>query len=146
MNIQLKEPSPDDESDWIILWNEYCNNKINEEITKTTWNKLLNNSSINGLFAVIDNNIIGFIHYVIHDCTWEIKPVCYIEDLFVTKNYRGHDSIVAKTMMNHLIDKLNNHEYSRIYGITQEHNKIAQKLYSHYTIGHPYIRYILKPA
>jgi hypothetical protein len=29
--------------------------------------------------------MVGFATYVVHECTWEVDPVCYVEDAYLSK-------------------------------------------------------------
>jgi len=55
-------------------------------------------SAIGGLIALSGSEVVGFTNYVLHEGTWEVKPICYVEDVFVSKLHRGRGSVVARAM------------------------------------------------
>jgi GNAT superfamily N-acetyltransferase len=133
------------ETEWRNLWVLYCGGKVSESVTASTWDRILDsNSSINGVIATHNSKPIGFITYVIHECTWEIKPVCYVEDLYVNKLYRGRKLNISLRMIKYLVEKLNAGEWSRLYGITQIDNDAARSMYEQFMVGEDYKRYVVK--
>ncbi len=53
------------------------------------------NSGVYGLIAEIDNKPIGFSVYFYNYSTWLAKPGLYLEDLYVSPDYRGQGAGVA---------------------------------------------------
>lgn len=145
MPIIVTSPAQEHESGWRALWDQYCGGAVDASITDATWLRLIDPSSqIGGLVAVLGDELIGFATYVVHECTWEMKPVCYIEDVFVSKKHRGRGSRVARAMAASMVERVHAGEWSRLYGITAADNVVAQRLYSSFSPGHPYVRYVLR--
>lgn len=134
------------EAGWRALWPLYCGHmQPAPEITDVTWRRILDpNSPMGAVMAVADSEVVGFIIFVTHECTWELKPVCYVEDLYVAKRFRGSRLGIAVQMGQRLIERLQAGEWSRLYGITHADNILAQRLYAPFTAGEPYLRYVLK--
>ena len=42
-----------------------------------------------GFIAERDGKALGIVHWVIHHSTWNAKNICYLQDLFTTKEARG---------------------------------------------------------
>lgn len=145
-HLKIQNPQEMHYKQWLELWNLYCgSHNLNIETTTNTWEKLLNpKCSVKGLMALFDNQVVGFIILVEHDCTWEISPVCYIEDLYVSKLFRGKKYDIAKNFLGIIEQSLQEGLWSRVYGITQQDNIIAQSLYKKYAVGIPYFRYVIK--
>ena len=60
------------------------------DVTASTWQRLLDpETPVEGLVAVRDDEVIGFVNYVVHPSTWAIADSCYLEDLFVSPAARG---------------------------------------------------------
>jgi hypothetical protein len=98
------------------------------------------------VISVAGNEVIGFVNYVIHEGTWEVKPICYVEDVFVSKLHRGHGSLVARSMADQLVRRVQDGEWGRLWGITAAGSFVAQRLYSGFASGEPYMRYVMRGA
>ncbi|GAB6849165.1 GNAT family N-acetyltransferase [Paraburkholderia kururiensis] len=145
MSVDVTEPRPEHEAGWRVLWNQYCDGAIEPHVSDATWARLLDPvSAIAGLVAVSAGEVVGFTNYVVHEGTWETKPVCYVEDVFVSKLQRGRGSLVARAMAAQLVQRVYSGEWSRLWGITAANNVVAQRLYSGFAQGQPYIRYVMR--
>lgn len=130
---------------WRALWAAYCGDAVTAEITEATWQRMLDaESRVGGVVATIGTEVVGFITFVEHDCTWEIHPVCYVEDLYVAPLRRGRTLGVGAKMGAHLLERLNMGEWARLYGITKSDNLPAQHLYRAFAQGEPYLRYVVQ--
>ncbi len=145
MGIEVVEPGASHQTGWRGLWDAYCGGAISAEVGDATWRRLLDPaSSIGGLVAVCDADVVAFVTYVEHECTWELKPVCYVEDVFVAPLHRGRDSMVARSMAANLLARLASAEWSRLYGITALDNVLAQRLYSTFSPAQACMRYVIR--
>ena len=145
MSVDVMEPKPEHEAGWRALWEEYCDGAIEPHVSDATWARLLDPaSSIAGLVAVSAGEVIGFANYVVHEGTWVTKPVCYVEDVFVSKLQRGRGSLVARAMADQLVRRVYSGEWSRLWGITAADNFVAQRLYSGFVGGKSYVRYVMR--
>ena len=97
-------------------------------------------SAIFGRLAVVQTAVIGFTLSVIHEGTWTIAPVCYLEDLFVDQNYRGRG--LGRLLVQDLIELAKARDYSRIYWHTQMRNP-ARSLYDEFVKADDFVRYRL---
>lgn len=93
---------------------------------------------------MLDDQVVGLATYVEHECTWESRSICYIEDMIVSKRHRGPRLNVGHAIGEHLIDRLHRGEWARLHCITRTDNILAQKLYEQYAAGEPYMRYVMK--
>jgi hypothetical protein len=70
---------------WRRLWAEYIRfyeADVSDEITDATWRRVLDpGSSLLGRAAECDGKLVGFSISIVHEGTWTIFPVCYLEDL-----------------------------------------------------------------
>ena len=145
MVVEIVTPRSEHETGWRILWDQYCGRAISDAVSIETWRRLLDpTSAIGGYVAVSDGNVIGFVNYVVHEGTWVVKPVCYVEDVFVSKTHRGRGSLVAKAMADRLVARVNSGEWSRLWGITASDSFVAQRLYSIFAVGRGYMRYVMR--
>lgn len=130
---------------WRILWDQYCAGAVASEVSDTTWRRILDTASpIGSVVAMLDDQVVGMAVYVEHECTWETRSVCYIEDMIVSKLHRGPRLNVGHAIAAHLIDRLRCGEWSRLHCVTHADNILAQKLYAQYAEGEPYVRYVMK--
>jgi len=145
MDLEVLAPRQEHETGWRLLWDQYCDGAIAAHISDATWQRLLDPASaIGGLIALSGSEVVGFAHYVVHEGTWEVKPICYVEDVFVSKLHRGRGSVVARAMAQTLFQRAHAGEWSRIWGVTAADNVVAQRLYAGFSAGQPYMRYVLR--
>lgn len=104
-----------------------------EKVTSETWTRLIDpDFPIHGLIAEKDSRLIGLLHYVIHPTTGSIKPVCYMQDVYVDPAHRRKG--IARKLIKHLSDTAKSHKkWARMYWLAESHNEAAQTLYQ--TLG-----------
>jgi GNAT superfamily N-acetyltransferase len=145
MHVEVLAPRREHAADWRSLWERYCDGAIPASVSDATWQRLLDpTSAIGGVVALSADEVIGFANYVVHEGTWETKPICYVEDVFVSKLHRGRGSLVARAMAETLVQRVHAGEWSRLWGITAADNLVAQHLYAGFSSGQPYMRYVLR--
>lgn len=88
------------------------------------------------------DGVIGFSNYVIHENTWTLTPVCYLEDLFVEPGKRAHG--VGQALIDWLLSAMAKHGWSRMYWHTRENNYRARGLYDKYTPHSGFVRYVIE--
>lgn len=98
-------------------------------------------SAVLGRVAELDGNVIGFSVSVVHDGTWSISPVCYLEDLFVDPAARG--SGVGHALIQDLVDLGRARGWSRLYWHTPADNTVARRLYDRFVKVDDFVRYRL---
>jgi ribosomal protein S18 acetylase RimI-like enzyme len=135
------------ELEWRELWQQYCGSAdVSTDITDATWARILDTGSgVGCVVALANQRVAGFATYVQHPSTWELKPCCYVEDLYIDKLQRGRALNIGGQLAEHMIARLDAGEWSRLYGITRTENLLAQKLYGRFSAGEPYLRYVRKP-
>ena len=143
MNI-VRDPQDLDEQAWRRLWSDYnafYGAQISEAITASTWKRMLDPTSpIFGRVAVSQTAVVGFTVSVLHEGTWTIAPICYLEDLFVDQNYRSHG--LGRLLMEDLVDLAKARGWSRLYWHTQAKNP-ARSLYDRFAVADDFVRYRL---
>jgi GNAT superfamily N-acetyltransferase len=142
MDVVIREIQIQDKPQWRILWNGYnqfYESKVSDSVTDKTWIRMLNaQSSINGRVAVVNGEVVGFAHIVLHEGTWELSTLCYLEDLFVAPEMRGHG--IARQLIQALIDEGKAQGWSRLYWHTRENNP-ARKLYDQFADVEDFVLY-----
>jgi GNAT superfamily N-acetyltransferase len=140
--LQIREAQQQDEAGWRNLWAGYLafyEVVVSEEVTARTWARILDPaSSIFGIVAVLDGRLAGFVAYVIHEATWNIQPVCYLEDLFVAPEFRGEG--IGRAIICDLFERAAVAGWSQLYWHTDQHNP-ARKLYDEFALADASVRY-----
>ena len=85
--------------------------------------------------------VIGMSNYIIHENTWTLSPVCYLEDLFVDPGERSAG--VGKALIDWLVAQMKAQGWSRLYWNTRENNYRARGLYDKYTPHSGFLRYVI---
>jgi GNAT superfamily N-acetyltransferase len=142
--LVVRDPVPADEPAWRDLWsqyNDFYETKVAEAVTAHTWRRILDpTASIFGRIATADDVAVGFSNNVLHDITWAIAPVCYLEDLFVAPAFRGRG--IGRMLIADLIERAKSNGWSRLYWHTRAGNP-ARRLYDEFTGADDFVRYRL---
>ena len=142
--IRIRDPVAADEQGWRRLWSDYntfyevC---IPESVSARTWQRILDPAStIFCRIAMIDDEIAGFSISVLHQSTWTVMPVCYLEDLFVAPQFRGQGC--GRLLIQDLLDRAKSKGWSRLYWHTRVSNP-ARALYDEFATADDFVRYRL---
>ena len=142
MDVVIREIQAADKAQWRSLWtgyNQFYESAVSEAVTEKTWQRIRDeHSSIYGRVAVVNGEVQGFAHIVLHEGTWVISPICYLEDLFVAPQMRGHG--VARKLIQSLVNEGKTQGWSRLYWHTRESNP-ARKLYDQFTDVEDFVLY-----
>jgi GNAT superfamily N-acetyltransferase len=144
---RVRDLTDADEHAWRRLWAGYCNFYevvLPDSTTDRTWLRLMDpNSTIKGL--VIEDpsgRVVGLCNFILHENTWTVAPVCYLEDLFVDPSLRGGG--VGEAMIAELTDRMRANGWARIYWNTKENNYRARGLYDKFSKADGFVRYVIK--
>lgn len=145
--LSIRDALPEDESAWRELWAGYCafyQTEVSEEITCATWRRILDPQSSIGCRLVLEaKQVIGFATHVLHEGTWVTRPICYLEDLFVTPASRGQGA--GQALIDDLLQLARQHGWSRLYWHTRQDNP-ARVLYDRFNAADDFVRYRLDLA
>jgi GNAT superfamily N-acetyltransferase len=135
-----------DEARWRELWDGYCRfyeRTLSEPITRHTWARLVDAAApMHGIVAEREGEgVIGICNYIIHENTWSLTPVCYLEDLFVDPLCRAEG--VGRSLIDWLVDEAKRERWSRVYRHTRETNYRARGLYDKYGPHSGFVRYVV---
>jgi GNAT superfamily N-acetyltransferase len=140
----IRDPVAADEAAWRQLWagyNAFYQTSVPNSVTARTWQRILDpESPIFGRLAVVNRVVIGFSLGVLHDGTWTIAPICYLEDLFVDPNSRGQG--FGRRLMQDMIVRAKSKGCSRLYWHTRASNP-ARRLYNKFVQADDFVRYRL---
>jgi len=138
----VRDPSPPHEAAWRKLWsgyNAFYSAIIPSAVTDATWRRILDPSStISARLAEDNGDIVGFAVCVVHEGTWTIDPVCYLEDLFVEPDHRGRG--VGRLLIQDAVDRARVAGCSRFYWHTRADNP-ARQLYDQFVKADGFVRY-----
>jgi GNAT superfamily N-acetyltransferase len=143
--LLIRDPEPDDETAWRRLWAGYVafyEADVPEPVTAGTWARLLDaNSGMIGRLAVLDGAVAGFTVSVVHPGSWTLQPVCYLEDLFVDPDARGHG--LGRALIDDLVALGRDRGWTWLYWHTKAGNETARRLYDRYVEADDFVRYRL---
>lgn len=79
------------------------------------------------LLLLAGENVVGFMHYTLHEFFFGKAPICYLSDLYIKPEHRrlGYARRALRWLMNHAQD----HKWGRLYWVTHKDNIEAQGLY-----------------
>lgn len=131
MTIIIRPPRPEERDSWkrlFLAYQKFYRARVPDKIIEHTWNQLHNpQSNVFGLVAEQDGILIGITHYLFHASTWNDRPSCYLENLFVDKSARG--SGAAQMLIEGVEVAAREKNAFRLYLHTQEFNSAARSLY-----------------
>lgn len=145
--VRIRPIKHGDERAWRELWAGYqrfYEVALSDTTTAATWTRFFDPAStIHGLVAENSSGaVIGLCHYILHANTWEIAPVCYLEDLYVSPDDRAAGT--GEALIEYLHVQMKAEGWSRLYWLTREDNYRARGLYDRFTKRDAFVRYVLK--
>lgn len=144
MTLLIRGLAQGDRERWNELWQGYLTfyrEDVPKEITDVTWLRLLTpDGGIDGVVAVDETgDIVGFAHFLFHRSTWAEGGYCYLEDLFVDPNRRGHGA--GRALIAAVGQAAREKGCERMYLATQEFNTTARALYDKVMTLSPFVQY-----
>lgn len=141
----IRDPAADDEADWRRLWAGYLafyGEDLPEAVTAATWRRILDPATpVFARFAARDGTLVGMTVNVLHEGTWTVAPVCYLEDLFVAPEARSAG--IGRALIADLVDLGTMRGWSRLYWHTKLGNAEARRLYERFVAADDFCRYRL---
>lgn len=129
--IQIVPVQQQDYKQWMVYWLAYQHFyqvSLSPAVTQTTWQRFFcDTEPVYCAVAKQGEQILGFVHYIIHRSTWAEQNFCYLEDLYVSPESRGQQ--VGKRLIEYVQQQAISLHHGRLYWHTQETNHTAQKLY-----------------
>jgi len=144
-DITIRAATAADEPGWMALWRgylEFYQMDLGDEVTRNTFRRIVDPAvaHMGSLLAeTAEGRQVGLLNYVLHDITWTLTPVCYLEDLFVAEDLRGHG--IGGALIEHLAAMGKEAGWHRIYWNTARDNISAQKLYNRLAERTGWVRY-----
>ena len=142
----IRAALPSDEKAWRELWRGYCQfygTWMPAEVTDRTWQRILDpDSAIMCLVAEVDGQVYGFANCVVHEGTWEVQPLCYLEDLYVLPSARGRG--LGTALIEWLRNAMRAEGWARLYWMTRSDNAQARALYDRFAQADDFVRYVVR--
>jgi GNAT superfamily N-acetyltransferase len=133
----------DERAAWEPLWKGYqtfYEVALSDEITTTTWSRLHDPAEpMFVLGAYLGGKLVGIAHSLYHRSCWTIGNYCYLQDLFVAEEARGHG--IGRALIEAVASEARAAGASRVYWLTQEGNTTARALYDRVAKRSGFIQY-----
>jgi ribosomal protein S18 acetylase RimI-like enzyme len=146
MTVTVRKIKTRDQKRWGALWRGYCRfyeRDLSGPVTRHTWKRIMDPAS--PVHAIVaerkGDGVIGMANYIIHENTWTLTPVCYLQDLFVDPKKRAVG--VGQQLIDWLLVEMKARKWSRLYWNTKENNYRARGLYDKYTPHSGFLRYVV---
>jgi GNAT superfamily N-acetyltransferase len=146
MAVTIRSIEARDRARWGRLWDGYCRfyeRNMSAAVTRHTWKRIMDPAS--PVYAIVAERpregVIGMANYVLHENTWTLTQVCYLEDLFVDPQKRAAG--VGEALIDWLVREMKRRKWSRLYWNTKENNYRARGLYDKYTPHSGFLRYVI---
>ena len=124
--IQLK-----DKRQWGKLYKGYADFykvEMNDKILQTVWSWLHDkNHEVNGIVYEVDNKVVGLAHYRRMPRPLKGQDMGFLDDLFVTPEYRGRK--IGEKLINRIKEISKSKGWNLIRWITRDDNTRAKSLY-----------------
>ena len=144
-SVKIRDIVTRDKTPWQRLWRSYCDfyrTTLSPATTDSTWQRIVDpQSPFIGRIAELDGEIAGFSLSVIHESSWTIAPVCYLEDLFVEPAVRGRG--VGAALIQDIVHYSRQNGWARVHWHTEANNVSARRLYDRFCEADGFVRYRL---
>ncbi|PWB35929.1 GNAT family N-acetyltransferase [Pseudomonas sp. SDI] len=129
--LTVRPVEEQDYPQWLEYWQAYQDFyrvALSEATTATTWMRFFDPREPVHCAVISDGTrLYGFVHFLFHRSTWGTTDFCYLEDLYVAPEARGHQ--VGKRLIEHVQAEAREQHCARLYWHTQQSNSTAQRLY-----------------
>ena len=130
-SFSIRPLATGDRAAWQPLWKGYLDfykTSVPREVYDATWARLQDPAERMYLLgAYVDGKLTGIVHFLYHRSCWTIGDYCYLQDLFVNEDARGHG--VGRKLIEAVYEKAKAAGASRVHWLTQFENARAQILY-----------------
>ncbi|WP_306031399.1 GNAT family N-acetyltransferase [Stappia sp. MMSF_3263] len=131
-----------DHAAWAPLWAAYLDfyrQQLAEGVTETVFARISGDGAHGGLVAERAGQMIGFVHYIVHETTWSLEPTCYLEDLYVDGAVRGGGA--GRALIEAVYEVARARGCRSVYWQTHDDNARARALYDKVAVLSPFVRY-----
>jgi GNAT superfamily N-acetyltransferase len=144
MNLPVTVLEPGDRERWTELWRGYLTfyeTELPADVYEATWARIIDpNGAIHALgVRDADGRLVGLTHFFYHAHAWSRADACYLQDLFVDADFRGHG--YARALINGVAAAARQRACLNLYWITHETNATARYLYDSVARYTGFVRY-----
>lgn len=144
MAIEIKALQAEDKPLWAPLWTgylDYYETELPPSVYDATFDALMSDDphSPSGLLAWDGGTAVGLVHYLFHAHCWRPEGICYLQDLFTSKQARGQGA--GRALIEAVYAAADARNVSGVYWTTQDFNTTARKLYDRIGVQTPFIKY-----
>jgi GNAT superfamily N-acetyltransferase len=129
--IDIRRVGADERVAWEPLWRGYLHfykTDVPPATYETTWKRLHDPDEPMGLLgAYVEGTLKGIVHFLYHRSCWTIGNYCYLQDLFVADDARGHG--LGRALIEAVYAEARAAGASRVHWLTHETNATARALY-----------------
>ena len=134
--LNIRPITAADKTRWQTLWSGYLDfygkSDLPDAVTDNTWSMIADaRDDVFALVAETEAGVIGFVNCVAHPNTWNDRPICYLEDLYVDPDHRGNGA--GRALMEAVIERAKSVGWGRVYWRTHAGNADAHVLYEKLT-------------
>jgi GNAT superfamily N-acetyltransferase len=142
-DVEIRWAAAQDAAAFHLLWQDYLafyKVDLPPAVTTHTWARLMAaDSPLKARLALVDGQVLGFAIHQHHPSTWVLGDDCYLEDLFVSADARGHG--LGRALIDDLKTLAKARGWQRLYWHTDEANTRARALYDQYVASDGHVRY-----
>ncbi|HEV2227564.1 MAG TPA: GNAT family N-acetyltransferase [Steroidobacteraceae bacterium] len=139
----IRALSPDDHASWLPLWRGYQSFykvDIPAEVSELTWRRLNDpREPMAGALAWSGASAVGLVHHIRHRSCWTAADYCYLQDLFVAREFRGTG--VGRRLIEYVYALARAQGLNRVYWLTHETNTEAMRLYDRIADASGFVQY-----
>lgn len=129
--LAIRSLTAADRAAWEPLWQGYLTfykASLPPETTDAAFTRLTGGAEpMGGFVAERDGVMLGIVHWVVHRSTWNVKDICYLQDLFTVEEARGAGA--GRALIEAVRQMAQAKGCFRVYWQTHESNTQAQALY-----------------
>lgn len=141
--IEVRAVERNERAAWEPLWTgyqEFYKVAIPAATTDATWERFHDPAEPMFLLgAYVERQLAGIVQYVLHRSTWSIGGYCYLQDLFVSSEMRGHG--LGRALIEAVYRAAQDAGVSRVYWLTHETNYRGRELYDRVAENAGFIQY-----
>ena len=135
-----------DQARWLPLWRgylEFYRADIAQATSALTFERLTEGAEpMGGFLAYLGDEAVGMTHWIAHRSCWTSGDYCYLQDLFVAPDNRGHG--IARALIDVVEEEARSRGCSRVWWLTHETNSQAMLLYDKVATRSGFVQYVKK--
>jgi GNAT superfamily N-acetyltransferase len=128
---------------WERLWHAFQafhNISLSDETIAITWTRFHDPAEPMYLLgAYLDGKLIGIVHYIFHRSCTSIGDFCYLHNLFVSEEARGHG--IGRALIEAVYTAARLQGACRVHWLVEETNSQARLLYDRVADRSGFIQY-----